>query len=447
VRPNLLCKLTILVFAFIFSVGNVEARWDKNGKWDKEGPSTHNYSTTISRVENGRTVLLCDYYHSKDETGKKTTGVGGKIYYQFQEVNSNYPGLWDIYYYNEELGEDPSWLDYQLHGQEYKNLVDGNGSDSYGPTKNVFIDSKRIHNELYGNYFNSKIDETFTCKKNMFIDYGGSAFVKNKLCFGNNSSCGDKFKEGPYSLVENNTTIFSVIDSYIVDSLNEVNFKDLKFDYVKKTFDSKQVGDLVKEKIMSKINGKYEFGTKYIMPKFIENYISKNIDIPDEKLEAWKTKVDNQITKEEEEGNITSEEAEFYREEVGGLTVDKIIDVPSSIIDLDISDELSCDGLLGTDMSALVKKGFDYIKFGGPILVAIFTIVDFLKSALSGEADDVKKSANKFVKRAIAGVLLFFIPIICNMLFDFAGITVPDMCIANGTESQTQETIETDDED
>lgn len=94
-----------------------------------------------------------------------------------------------------------------------------------------------------------------------------------------------------------------------------------------------------------------------------------------------------------------------------------------------ISDDPGCDGLLGGEMTKVVNNIFKTVQYAAPILVAVFTIIDFAKAALTGEADDMKKASQKFPKRAICAILLFFVPLICSMIFSIAGITVPETCI------------------
>lgn len=52
-----------------------------------------------------------------------------------------------------------------------------------------------------------------------------------------------------------------------------------------------------------------------------------------------------------------------------------------------------------------------------PILLIGFSIVDVSKTIISGKADDLKKAAMTILKRAIAGLLIFFIPTIVNYCF------------------------------
>ena len=56
------------------------------------------------------------------------------------------------------------------------------------------------------------------------------------------------------------------------------------------------------------------------------------------------------------------------------------------------------------------------IRIGGVILLVVLGMLDFVKAAASGEQEEMKKSKSKFVKRLIACVVLFFVPIIVEIL-------------------------------
>lgn len=88
-----------------------------------------------------------------------------------------------------------------------------------------------------------------------------------------------------------------------------------------------------------------------------------------------------------------------------------------------------CNGLMGEEFTKIINNIFKTIQYLGPVLVAIFTTSDFLKAVLSGDPADMKKASGKFSKRLVAAILLFFIPLICKLLFGLVGITMPENCI------------------
>lgn len=54
-----------------------------------------------------------------------------------------------------------------------------------------------------------------------------------------------------------------------------------------------------------------------------------------------------------------------------------------------------------------------------PILLIIFGAIDFFRSVTSGKEDELKKSAKSFAFRAIAAVIIFFLPTIVSFIFSF----------------------------
>lgn len=77
-----------------------------------------------------------------------------------------------------------------------------------------------------------------------------------------------------------------------------------------------------------------------------------------------------------------------------------------------------------------------------PILLVIFGMIDLLKSVIAGKEDEIKKSQMTFVKRLIAGALVFFVFVIVKMLVSFVaddstGIMNCANCFLNGANAKT----------
>ena len=81
-----------------------------------------------------------------------------------------------------------------------------------------------------------------------------------------------------------------------------------------------------------------------------------------------------------------------------------------------------CQGILGEDLTALLKDALRLMQIAGPILVIIMTIIDLIKATATGGKDDLSKVGKKTVKRLIYAVLLFLIPTILNWVFSIFGI-------------------------
>lgn len=70
------------------------------------------------------------------------------------------------------------------------------------------------------------------------------------------------------------------------------------------------------------------------------------------------------------------------------------------------------------------------IQIAVPILLIIFGSIDLMKAVMAGKEDEIKKSQGTFVKRAIAAVIVFFIPTIVGLLLNL--LPVGEIEIGNG---------------
>ena len=61
-----------------------------------------------------------------------------------------------------------------------------------------------------------------------------------------------------------------------------------------------------------------------------------------------------------------------------------------------------------------------YPRIGVPILIILLGIIDFAKAVMTSKEDEMKASQNKFVKRLIIGIAIFFIPTLVNLIMDLA---------------------------
>lgn len=78
------------------------------------------------------------------------------------------------------------------------------------------------------------------------------------------------------------------------------------------------------------------------------------------------------------------------------------------------------------------------IKIAVPVLLVVFGMIDLMKSIVASKEDEIKKGRQIFVKRLIAGVLVFFIFSIVQLLISFVadenkeGIMDCANCFING---------------
>lgn len=85
---------------------------------------------------------------------------------------------------------------------------------------------------------------------------------------------------------------------------------------------------------------------------------------------------------------------------------------------IDWGDQISknCEGILGDELLGFISKIFRWIQIAAPIFVIIISGIEFAEAILQDDKDALKKASNKFIKRLIVAVALFFIPMILEVL-------------------------------
>lgn len=83
----------------------------------------------------------------------------------------------------------------------------------------------------------------------------------------------------------------------------------------------------------------------------------------------------------------------------------------------------SCDTLLGDyndiySFAWYLHKTLTFIKYLGPTLVVLFSGIDYIKALVASDADAMKKTNSKLFKRIACCLLLFFVPLVLDLLFD-----------------------------
>ncbi len=63
-----------------------------------------------------------------------------------------------------------------------------------------------------------------------------------------------------------------------------------------------------------------------------------------------------------------------------------------------------------------IKISLNFIKYIALILVIVLGTIDFIKAAGSGEPDAMKKAGQSFIKRVIAVIILFLLPMIIDLI-------------------------------
>lgn len=107
---------------------------------------------------------------------------------------------------------------------------------------------------------------------------------------------------------------------------------------------------------------------------------------------------------------------------------------------------VNCNGILTSDGIELIKEVLGYFRILAPIALLVMVAIDFAGAVLASDDKALTNATGKAVKRAIAAVLLFFIPTLIRVVLDLPGvrsaIQIPDDPLCGTMSSYPQETME-----
>ncbi len=95
------------------------------------------------------------------------------------------------------------------------------------------------------------------------------------------------------------------------------------------------------------------------------------------------------------------------------------VNASSLIYSLDVATE--CSDVIDPEVYELMQQVFNVIKYAGPLLCLIFSVIDFVKAAASQDKDALTKAGKTTGKRVVYALVLFFIPTLINFLFPLLG--------------------------
>ena len=77
---------------------------------------------------------------------------------------------------------------------------------------------------------------------------------------------------------------------------------------------------------------------------------------------------------------------------------------------LEVSNSTLCDGvLIPNQLFNIVATIIKLIKIAVPVLLIIFGMIDFAKSVVAKNEDDVKKYRKQFISRVVSAIIVFVI--------------------------------------
>lgn len=94
----------------------------------------------------------------------------------------------------------------------------------------------------------------------------------------------------------------------------------------------------------------------------------------------------------------------------------------------------SCNGILTPGAYQILQDALSIIRIAVPILLIVLGSVDLGTAVVSEDKDSLKKATSRLIKRCLAAIVIFFIPLIVNVLINLVessgGINIVDdpMC-------------------
>lgn len=95
------------------------------------------------------------------------------------------------------------------------------------------------------------------------------------------------------------------------------------------------------------------------------------------------------------------------------------VEASSLIYAMDVAAE--CEEIIDAEVYNFLQQIFNVIKYAGPILCLVFSVVDFVKAAASQDKDALAKAGKNTGKRVVYALILFFIPTLIDFLFPLLG--------------------------
>lgn len=87
----------------------------------------------------------------------------------------------------------------------------------------------------------------------------------------------------------------------------------------------------------------------------------------------------------------------------------------------------NCKELFTDDILEIINDVMNVIRIAVPILLLVFGITDFFRATFDTNEDNMKKNRDRFIKRVIAAIIVFIVPIFVNLVLKLANIVWDDI--------------------
>lgn len=101
-----------------------------------------------------------------------------------------------------------------------------------------------------------------------------------------------------------------------------------------------------------------------------------------------------------------------------------------------LASNTSCTGYFGSasdpkSLMGIIVQIFDMIKIAVPIILLATTTFDFSKVVFSDSKDAMEKAKKNFTKRAMIAVIIFFIPVLLEIILSYVNDASIKACLNN----------------
>lgn len=124
--------------------------------------------------------------------------------------------------------------------------------------------------------------------------------------------------------------------------------------------------------------------------------------------------VENDPTANSDQKEKAKANADSVKENVSAIMNNNAnFDLPGEVT------ETTCEGLIDADLMTIINLVLNIVRIGTPILLLVLITVDFAQVVISNDTEAMPKAISRSVKRAIAAVVIFFIPYIVSLIISW----------------------------
>lgn len=283
----------------------------------------------------------------------------------------------------------------EFYKDEVSLLVLGGTNKNYCPTKVEYcpVGSVSVYGELK---FDGSLCSESTAKFELVDVKGFKTYIPTPDENGNYRSC----KTGSQEIEKLETEISRLSKSIERNNIDKSTFEQLKKD---KTNLSNNITTAIK--------------ANYCEQEETENLANEYNDFNT----SFKKIVDGSILssgdKSELKGSSDSDMAAI------NIALNSVINSrTSNSADISLpgeATETTCEGLIDADLMTIINLVLNIVRIAAPIVLLVLITIDLGQVVISNDKEAMPKAISRSIKRAIAAVVIFFIPYIVNLIIDW----------------------------